>query len=157
MAELEHGPTRSESRELFEIFERILWDWSCLTVSPVEVSSDQYPHLDLECGVRITGGKKAFLTVRGPKGFAESLASRMGLGGDGQNWEHAFVELVNIFCGHLMTDLSLMKDFAYAGYLPERTQPRDWPPRDPNAQCRVYTDRHMVEIQLWLENDPVSV
>ncbi len=147
-----HIPT---NKDLFEALENILWFWPGIFVQWVK-EGQAIPEFDLLRTVRLTGQYEGLVILRTSEELGASLAStlledRPSTGAD------AFSEFANMFCGHIMNKIRGSEEVAFRHFLPQPAPDSGWPARPPEARMTVAVAKIPLEVQLWIDQVPVTL
>jgi hypothetical protein len=142
-----------KSQELFEVFQMVLEKWAFLPCDSMGATVEGPAHLPLERMVGFSGPIEGFLVVRAPERFGQYLWENVG-GEDGaaNGIPHgdAFSEFVNLYFGHLLTNLREFVQGTFDPYLPQPSNPTLWPKDQPEAALALLVEDMPVEVRLWL-------
>ena len=140
-------------QEILGVFSDVLEKWAFLPCADMGSVVEGPAPLPLERMVRISGPLDALLVVRAPESFGLYLwenasggteAARPGVQAD------AFNEFVNLFCGHLLTSLRRNAKEPFKPFLPQASQPEQWPQPKPRFSVALLVEDIPVEVRLWI-------
>ncbi len=142
---------RIDSETLFRVMERVGKNWSNFVVRSLGDPVDGIAPLPLERLVQWNSPERVTVVIRTASDFGDFFAQVVLEGeSNGISGDDAFNELVNIYCGHLITALRNLYGPFPGPFLPESSIPAKWPPREPDAACALLVEDTPLEIRLWL-------
>ncbi len=109
-------------------------------------------HLPLERMVGFSGPVEGFLVVRAPERFGQYLWENVAGEDKAPNsipHGDAFSEFVNLYFGHLLTNLREFVQGTFDPYLPQASNPSLWPKCPPEAALALLVEDMPVEVRLW--------
>lgn len=147
-----HGAV-PKTRELFECFSKVMGSFAYLSCQPAGVPGIVLQALPLEMTVGLKApGHTGTLVVRTTEKLPPYvLEAASGEVEEDSNPEDAFKEMVNLFCGHLLTDCFQPRGIEFGFFLPRISTPTDWPLRPADSACALLVENHPVEIRLWVD------
>jgi chemotaxis protein CheY-P-specific phosphatase CheC len=141
-----------KNQELFEVFQSVLEKWAFLSCDSMGATVEGPAYLPLERMVGFSGPVEGFLVVRAPERFGQYLWENVAGEDKAPNTiSHgdAFSEFVNLYFGHLLTNLREFVQGTFDPYLPQPSHPALWPKYQPEAALALLVEDMPVEVRLW--------
>ncbi len=141
-----------KNQELFEVFQSVLEKWAFLSCDSMGATVEGPAHLPLERMVGFSGPIEGFLVVRAPERFGQYLWENVAGEDKAPNsipHGDAFSEFVNLYFGHLLTNLREFVQGTFDPYLPQASNPSLWPKCPPEAAAALLVEDMPVEVRLW--------
>jgi hypothetical protein len=142
--------------ELIELVDRVLGDWAFLAVNPAGKPAEGPAPLPLEYSTILAGKLKCLMVLRSNHAFGAELAyACTGDPGAREQGADAFQELCNLLASHLLTAYLGGEQGDFAPFLPERSQPQQWPESPASIEAVMMVESFPLEVRLWAEAAPV--
>jgi chemotaxis protein CheY-P-specific phosphatase CheC len=141
-----------KNQELFEVFQSVLEKWAFLSCDSMGATVEGPAYLPLERMVGFSGPVEGFLVVRAPERFGQYLWENVAGEDKAANTiphGDAFSEFVNLYFGHLLTNLREFVQGTFDPYLPQPSHPALWPKYQPEAALALLVEDMPVEVRLW--------
>jgi hypothetical protein len=143
-------PRLPRSFELAELMDQLVGHWAFLGVDSVAQPVEGPAPLPMEYRALIRGRLGCILVLRSTRAFAEEIAyASTGDPGARAQGDDAFKELCNMLCSHLLTLFLGGETGSFAPFLPEPSEPGQWPERASDVSAVVMMGGQPVEIRLW--------
>jgi hypothetical protein len=144
-------PRIPSSFELAELIDKVLSDWAFLSAVPAGKPAEGPADLGLEFSVRLSGPFDSLLVMRSGYSFAADLA-QASTGDPGARAEasDAFKELCNLVASHLLTAFLGGQQVDFKPFVPQPSEPSQWPSAAPQAESVMLVEQHPLEARLWM-------
>jgi len=135
---------------LSRLMRQILGNGSFADIQLLGLPVEGPAELPVEYGIRLTGGSKGWLNLRTNPAFPRWLRNTHPDPEVRRSTDPDAMKTLTILYGvALVLECGSPILFDFGPILPRPSDPRNWPPRPPDASCALLVDKNPVEIRYW--------
>ncbi len=136
--------------DLFQVFKSVAQNWLQLPCHSLGRPVEGPSVMSLERSVYLAGPIRGLVALRAHSRLGGVLLEKTEvLNHSLQTSDEAFRELVQLFCGHLLS--SFWKIEGVSAIPSQPSKPQSWPKGKPQAAVALLLDQCPIEIRFWVE------